>query len=231
MKKSLIIVLILLILIAVTFFLFTDVVSDIDTAGPSNEEDEKEEIEPLVFNTDFSLIENTSERDGDITHIMIHFMSNAANPSNPYVVSDNVDILARYGVSVHYIIDREGKIYKLVPENLVAWHAGRGSLEKFPHMENRMNNYSIGIELLGIGTEDEMTAFMSREHYRTIPEEHIGFTEAQYEALNKLINDILRRNPTIQPTRDHIVGHNEWTNGARPDPGVLFNWDLLNFNR
>ena len=231
MKKSLIIVLILLVVIAVSFFLLTDVATDIDTARPGTEGEEQKE-ESILLQQEYSLIENTSEREGDITHIMIHFMSNViANPTNPYDIKDNVDILSRYNLSIHYIIDREGNIYQLVPENLVAWHAGRGRLDKFPHMENRMNNYSIGIELLGIGTEDEMTSFMSRDHYKLIPEEHIGFTDLQYEALNKLINDILKRNPTILPNRDHIIGHSEWTNGERPDPGMLFNWNLLEFNR
>jgi len=221
---------ILTILLIIGLLVFLPISSE-DVNTPDLKE-ETPKIPEIVINDRFSLIQNTSERDGDITHIMIHFMSNVvANPNNPYVIEDNVAILERYGLSIHYIIDRDGIIYKLVPEELVAWHAGNGSLEGFPNMNNRMNNYSIGIELLGIGTEDEMTSFISREHYRRVPAEHIGFTHAQYESLNNLLNDILRRNPTILPNRNHIVGHSEWTAGIRPDPGELFNWKLFDFNK
>jgi len=152
------------------------------------------------------------------------------NPKNPHVVEDVAQLLLRYGVSAHYIIDRNGVIYMSVPENFVAFHAGRGALEDFPHVENRLNHYSIGIELLGIGTFEEMSVIvptLTQEEYDQIPSIHIGFTDAQYTALNMLINDILLRNPSITPNRHHIIGHDEYATGRRTDPGELFDWSRL----
>ena len=33
------------------------------------------------------------------------------------------DTLYQYGLSVHYLIESDGKIHQLVPEENVAWHA------------------------------------------------------------------------------------------------------------
>ena len=50
-------------------------------------------------------------------------------------------------VSSHYAIDREGKVYQLVDELKIAWHAGKSKWGKF----NNLNNISIGIELQNKG--------------------------------------------------------------------------------
>lgn len=50
-----------------------------------------------------------------------------------------------YGVSPHYIIDRNGKIYRLVEEKNIAYHAGES---KMPDGRTGVNNFSIGIELV-----------------------------------------------------------------------------------
>lgn len=177
------------------------------------------------------LLENSEERVEEISHIVVHFISNVrGNPENPYIISEVVQLLLKYGASAHYIIGRDGTIYLSVPENFVAFHAGRGSLPDFPHVENRLNHYSIGIELLGIGTFEEMSVlFVSEEEYSQLDPVHIGFTEAQYTALYNLINDILARNPAIKPNRRHIVGHDEYAPNRRTDPGELFDWNRLGF--
>jgi N-acetyl-anhydromuramyl-L-alanine amidase AmpD len=87
-----------------------------------------------------------------------------------------------------------------------------------------LNKYSIGIELMAIGTEAEMAPMMSVEHYKKIPKEHIGYTEAQYGALNLLLDDILTRNKKIKRDREHIIGHDEYAPERKTDPGSLFEW-------
>jgi len=52
-------------------------------------------------------------------------------------------------VSSHYLINRSGKIYRLVKENYSAWHAGKSNWDK---MKN-LNKYSKGIELINKGHE------------------------------------------------------------------------------
>jgi N-acetyl-anhydromuramyl-L-alanine amidase AmpD len=174
------------------------------------------------------LLGNSKERQEKISHVVIHFVSNVAeNPKEPYIVEDIYKIFSKNGLNVHYVIDRNGNIYSLVPENYVAFHAGNGSLPDFSHLTNKMNSHSIGIELLGIGTKEEMAIFLTEKEYAKIDPANIGFTSAQYAALSSLINDILARNPGILPNRKHIVGHSEYAGKRRTDPGALFDWGKL----
>ena len=50
-------------------------------------------------------------------------------------------------VSCHYLISREGKIFQLVKDDRVAWHAGKSKWENFENI----NDKSIGIELVNKG--------------------------------------------------------------------------------
>jgi len=107
-------------------------------------------------------------------------------------------------VSAHYVIDEDGAIYSLVPENRRAWHAGvacwRGSRD--------VNDRSIGIELVNPGHEFG---------YRSFP-------ELQMEALVQLARDVLRRHPI--PPRN-VVGHADVAPLRKTDPGELFDWRRL----
>ena len=47
-------------------------------------------------------------------------------------------------VSSHYLINRKGKIYQLVKDKQIAWHAGKSKWKNFKNL----NNNSIGIELV-----------------------------------------------------------------------------------
>ncbi len=173
--------------------------------------------------------ENYGEREGEISHIVLHFMSNAVNNrAKPYEFEELYSIFTEYGISAHYLIDRQGKIYRLVEEDKTAYHAGKGKLDGYPHYENRLNHHSIGIEMMAIGTQKEMGMYLKENEYRALDEDLIGFTQEQYEALNKLLQDILRRNPKIKNDREHIIGHDEYSNSGKTDPGSLFQWDKLN---
>jgi len=171
----------------------------------------------------------SGERSEEITHIVIHFISNVIeNRTDPYILADIERIFLDYGVSAHYIIDRDGTIHLAVSEDRVAFHAGAGTLADFPAYENNLNQHSIGIELLGIGTQEDMSIFLTAAEYQALDPSLIGFTDAQYEALNWLIRDILLRHPGILPNRAHIIGHDEYASD-KTDPGALFEWDRLDF--
>ncbi|UYZ21673.1 N-acetylmuramoyl-L-alanine amidase [Mesobacillus jeotgali] len=162
------------------------------------------------------------------THVVLHFISHAAmNPENPYIYEDIREIFVNYDVSPHYMIDREGKIYYLLPETRAARHAGKGELPGYPEYKDDLNDYSIGIELMAIGTEAEMGTILSADVYKKIPQEHIGYTEAQYQSLNLLLEDILARNKKILRNREHIIGHDEYAPERKNDPGSLFDWSKL----
>lgn len=171
---------------------------------------------------------NSEQRTTPITHVVTHFTSNAANnPKNPYQVQDIRQLFIDYGVSAHYLIGRNGEIYQLVSENRVAYHAGKGNLASYPQYKDKLNAHSIGIELMAIGTEEEMSLMMDDSVYNSISPNDIGYTDAQYKSLISLLNDILERNSSIGKDRVHIVGHDEYAPGRKTDPGSLFNWALL----
>lgn len=163
----------------------------------------------------------------DVTHAMIHFSSNVlSKPNNPYITEDVINIFKQYGVSAHYLIARDGTIFRLVDENRNAYHAGKGSLVDYPQYTDKLNCHSIGIEILAIGTEEEMKQYISSEIYRSIPKDHIGYTEKQYAALNFLLPGIYQRHG-IKVDRQHVIGHDEYSVGIKEDPGILFDWSKI----
>jgi N-acetyl-anhydromuramyl-L-alanine amidase AmpD len=179
---------------------------------------------------DFMPDMNLVPRSEILTHIVLHFTSNAAvNPENPFIYEEIRNIFIEYDVAPHYMIDRQGKIYFLMPESRRARHAGKGGLFSFPEYNDRLNNHSIGIELMAVGTEEEMLTMLTVDQYKKIPPEHIGYTEEQYKALNLLLDDILTRNKQIKRDRKHIIGHNEYAPDRKVDPGILFDWSKLKF--
>ncbi|MFS0752549.1 N-acetylmuramoyl-L-alanine amidase [Oceanobacillus sp. 1P07AA] len=172
--------------------------------------------------------ENSEPREASITHVMLHFSSNALEkPENPFQVKDIYEVFREYEVSAHYVIDRTGQIYRFVSEDRIAYHAGNGKLEGFPMYEDNLNPYSIGIELLAIGTKEEMLPMMSAEHYDTISSRHIGYTKEQYDALQGLLMDISTRHHNLKLNRNHIIGHQEYASERKTDPGELFDWEKL----
>nr|WP_304214117.1 N-acetylmuramoyl-L-alanine amidase [Fredinandcohnia onubensis] len=191
----------------------------------------KVDSEEIIASTNKSLpLDYSENRTNQITHLMIHFISNAAlKPEDPYNVDDVYSLFEDYNVSVHYLIDRDGEIYSLVPENRVAYHAGKGSLRDFPEYENKMNQYSIGIELMAIGTKEEMTTIIPEDTYNQIDPSSAGYTDAQYKSLNRLVHNIVKRNPSILHDRQHIIGHDEYAPGRKTDPGSLFDWSRIRF--
>jgi N-acetylmuramoyl-L-alanine amidase len=107
-------------------------------------------------------------------------------------------------VSAHYLIDEDGEVVRLVPEERRAWHAGVSSWEG----RSRLNDCSIGIELVNPGHE---------WGYRP-------FAEAQYGACIALCQAILARWP-IPPRR--VLAHSDVAPARKQDPGELFDWPRL----
>ncbi|NMH71813.1 N-acetylmuramoyl-L-alanine amidase [Bacillus sp. RO2] len=173
---------------------------------------------------------NSRVRGAPITHVMLHFTNNALrSPEDPYNMEEVYALFEEYEVSAHYMIDRDGEIYFMVPEERAAFHAGKGHLLNYQEYESGLNDYSIGIELLAIGTKEEMLSIMPADVYDSISPSDIGYTDAQYASLKILLEDILKRNPLIQNDREHIIGHHEYAPVRKSDPGELFNWSRIGF--
>jgi N-acetylmuramoyl-L-alanine amidase len=111
---------------------------------------------------------------------------------------------AEAGVSAHYLIDEDGIVTRLVPEEKRAWHAGKS----FWRGVTDVNSASVGIELVNPGHEFG---------YRP-------FTDAQMEALLPLLHTIVKR---YKMPFANIVGHSDIAPARKDDPGELFDWELL----
>jgi N-acetylmuramoyl-L-alanine amidase len=107
-------------------------------------------------------------------------------------------------VSAHYLVDEFGLVYRLVPEDRRAWHAGVA----FWAGERDVNGRSIGIELANPGHE---------LGYRDFP-------AAQMTALVELARGIVTRHP-IPPHR--VLGHSDVAPRRKIDPGEKFDWRWL----
>jgi N-acetyl-anhydromuramyl-L-alanine amidase AmpD len=184
----------------------------------------------LVITDRLLLAQSTARPTGQVVdHIVLHFSSLVTvHPDHPYDVDQQLDLYKTAKVSANYLIDREGKVYRMVPEDRTAWHAGKGMLP-WDKAIKAMNQRSIGIEMLAIGSANDMKLFgMTKEKYDAFAKKHpewIGFTDAQYATLNQLIKGIEARHPAILHDRFHIIGHEEWAGRARrTDPGELFDY-------
>jgi N-acetylmuramoyl-L-alanine amidase CwlA len=129
--------------------------------------------------------------------IIIHSTYNNTG-GDRYSVSKIIGIYESYGVSAHYLIDREGTIYRLVREKDISYHAG---VSRVPDGRKDVNDFSIGIELIN-ATDDE-------------------YTSAQYRAVKKLVSDIKARYRI-----KYVLGHDDIAPGRKTDPWN-FDWSKL----
>jgi N-acetyl-anhydromuramyl-L-alanine amidase AmpD len=168
----------------------------------------------------------TRDRIASPEFVMLHFTSAVVNHRNdPYSMEKIREIFISAEVSVHYIIDRDGTIWRWVAEDRVAYHAGKGSFRQEAKYENKMNDYAIGIELAAIGSERDMAQYLTSQEYRALDPSLVGYTEKQYESLSALVR-YLCQSHQIPYDREHVIGHQEYSS-QKSDPGELFDWNRL----
>ncbi len=104
-------------------------------------------------------------------------------------------------VSAHYLVEEDATVWRLVPEERRAWHAG------VSHWRGRagLNTWSIGIEVVNPGHLNGYRAFPDR----------------QMRAVIDLCRAILARHPIAAPD---VVAHSDISPDRKRDPGELFPW-------
>jgi N-acetylmuramoyl-L-alanine amidase len=107
-------------------------------------------------------------------------------------------------VSAHYLVEEDGRIFRLVAEERRAWHAG----VSFWRSAGDVNSRSIGVEIVNPGHD---------HGYRPFP-------DVQIEAVIALL-DGLRSRWSIADA--DIVGHSDVAPARKIDPGELFPWKRL----
>jgi N-acetylmuramoyl-L-alanine amidase len=110
------------------------------------------------------------------------------------------------GVSAHYLVGRDGKIYQLVKDERRAWHAGVAAIRGDSSPD--VNSRSIGIEITNAG--DGKTPF----------------TQKQYAALEKLVPYLMKKHKI--PMKN-LLGHKDVAlpAGRKSDPAPNFNWERI----
>ena len=107
-------------------------------------------------------------------------------------------------VSSHFVINQKGKIYRLVQDNQIAWHAGKSCWGKYKNL----NKTSIGIELVNKGHKFGYT----------------NFKKKQLSSLIKICKNLIRK---YRIKKQNIVGHSVVAPLRKIDPGEKFPWEYL----
>ena len=107
-------------------------------------------------------------------------------------------------VSCHYFINRKGKVFSLVKDNYIAWHAGKSMWKKY----RNLNKNSIGVELVNKGHK-------------------YGYQKFTKVQINRLV--ILCRNlkKKYRIKNQFILGHSDIAPLRKIDPGEKFPWKYL----
>ena len=111
-------------------------------------------------------------------------------------------------VSSHYYIDLKGKLFQLVPDNYIAWHAGKSNWEK----DRSINKNSIGIEISN-------------------PGHNIGYKKFNKKQINSLIHISKFLIKKYKIKRKYILAHSDIAPLRKKDPGEKFPWKFLAKNK
>ncbi len=126
-------------------------------------------------------------------YIREFFLNRLDSDSHPYFRE-----IADVRVSAHLLIERDGNLVQFVPTHSRAWHCGQSVYAG----RTACNDFSIGTELEGCDQN--------------------AFTEAQYARLMPVLDELMRRHPSID--RGAVVGHSDIAPGRKTDPGPHFDW-------
>lgn len=141
------------------------------------------------------------ERKSDIDMIVFH-----ATATNSIDETLSIFIEKEDGgrVSSHYVIDRDGTVYQVIPEDKRAWHAG---VSAWGDITEDINSHSIGIEF-------QCPALGERTF--------TDFSKEQIQAGTELCADIMKRYH-IKP--ENVVAHSDIAPNRKFDPGQTFPWE------
>jgi N-acetylmuramoyl-L-alanine amidase len=142
---------------------------------------------------------NFNARTGPPDMILLHY---TGMPTGEAALARLRDPAAK--VSAHYLVEEDGRVFALVPEERRAWHAGVACWRG----ERDINGVSVGVEIVNPGH-----AFGYRD-----------FPEPQVAAVIALLDDI-RGRWTVPDAR--ILAHSDVAPDRKEDPGERFPWKRL----
>lgn len=147
----------------------------------------------MLINANFAS-PNFTVREKSIEYIIVHFTE------MPFELALNKLIDKESGVSSHYLIKENGEIFQLVPDDKIAWHAGKS----FWKGQFALNQISIGIELDNLGNDK--------------------FSSEQLDACLVLSKTLIQKY-NISPI--NFIGHSDVAPDRKIDPGIFFEWKFF----
>ncbi|MDI7773759.1 N-acetylmuramoyl-L-alanine amidase [Asticcacaulis sp. EMRT-3] len=142
---------------------------------------------------------NFNMRKGPPSMVVLHYTGMATGAEAMARLCD-----AQAQVSAHYVVEEDGRIFRLVAEERRAWHAGLSYWKG----ETDINDAAIGIEIVNPGHEFG---------YRDFP-------AVQIDAVIGLLDGIRAR----WDIADHrILAHSDVAPDRKTDPGERFPWEVL----
>lgn len=148
----------------------------------------------------YSINFDTPERNKkDINFVIIHYTGMKSETAAIKRLCNS-----KSKVSSHYFIKKNGEILNLIPDNYIAWHAGKSRWKK----KNFLNKNSIGIEIQNPG------------HTSNYP----NFSEKQIVALKKLLRFLMKKYKVL---KKNVLGHSDIAPDRKKDPGEKFPWHRL----
>ena len=109
-----------------------------------------------------------------------------------------------YKTSCHLLVNQNGKVYRLVQDNRIAWHAGKSCWGKYKNL----NKNSIGIELVNKGHRFGYT----------------NFRKKQLLSLTRICKSLIKK---YKIKKKNIIGHSDIAPLRKIDPGEKFPWKQL----
>ena len=107
-------------------------------------------------------------------------------------------------VSCHYLVNRKGKVFNMVPDKKIAWHAGKSKWKNFKNL----NKTSIGIELVNKG-------------------HNFGYQNFTKIQIMSLINLCKKLKKKYNIRNSNFLGHSDIAPQRKIDPGEKFPWKKL----
>jgi N-acetylmuramoyl-L-alanine amidase len=142
---------------------------------------------------------NFNERLGPLDALVLHYTGMESGEAALARLRD-----PGASVSAHYLVETDGRVFRLVPEDKRAWHAGPSIWQG----ADDLNSRSVGVEIVNGG------------HDFGLP----PYPAVQIEAVIRLCADVIRR---WRIPASRIVGHSDIAPARKEDPGERFPWARL----
>lgn len=142
---------------------------------------------------------NFNERKLPISLIILHYTGMESGAAALQRMCDR-----RAQVSAHYMVEDDGRVFRLVADEKRAWHAG----VSYWHGERDINSASIGVEIVNGGHEFGLPAY----------------TKVQIDAVILLVKRLMAEHH-VSP--GCVIGHSDIAVERKEDPGEHFPWQRL----